>query len=230
MKKSRLRNKFLNTKSDIDRKACNKQRGICVTLIRQVKKNFYGKLKTRDITENKTFWKKVKSFFIDKIQTKYKITLTEIKIVTSEGEKVIESEEIISEHKAIAEVFNTFFINIVPNLKISIENDFDTNFLKTEDPVLNSIIKCKNHPSVIIIKEKNKLSEKFSFSPAQYNDIFKISKHTDISTKILKQNSEYFAEYFYNNTNVRIQNSDFPSELKSVDVTPVYKKVKKLKG
>ena len=40
----------------------------------------------------------------------------------------------------IAEVFNKFFINIVPNMKISMENDFDTNYLKTEDPVSNAII------------------------------------------------------------------------------------------
>ena len=76
-----------------------------------------------------------------------------------------ESEEIISKDKAITEVFNKFFINIVPNLKIPMENDFETNFLKTKDPVLNEIIKYENHPSVIMIKEKNKLSEKFSFSP-----------------------------------------------------------------
>ena len=68
-------------------------------------------------------------------------------------------------------MFNRFFINIVLNLKISIENDFDTNLLKTEDPVLNAIVKYKNHPSIIMIKEKNKLSEKFSFSSAQYDDI-----------------------------------------------------------
>ena len=55
MKRRSLTNKFLNTKSDIDRKAYNKQRNICVTLIRQEKKNFYGKLKTWDITDNKTF-------------------------------------------------------------------------------------------------------------------------------------------------------------------------------
>ena len=67
MKRSRLRNKFLNTKSDIDSKAYNKQRNICVTLIRQEKK----KLNTRFITDNKTFWKKVKPF----LQIKYKLNL-----------------------------------------------------------------------------------------------------------------------------------------------------------
>ena len=77
MKKSRLRNKFLNTKSDIDKRAYNKQRNICVTLIRQQKKNFFSKLNTRDVIDNKTFWRKVKPLFTDKVQIKSKITLIE---------------------------------------------------------------------------------------------------------------------------------------------------------
>ena len=40
MKRSSLRNKFLNTKSDINSKAYNKQRNICATLIRQKKRTF----------------------------------------------------------------------------------------------------------------------------------------------------------------------------------------------
>ena len=44
MKRSRLRNKFLNTKSDIDRKAYNIQRNLCVNLIRQAKKQFLATL------------------------------------------------------------------------------------------------------------------------------------------------------------------------------------------
>ena len=77
--------------------------------------------------------------------------------MSSEGKKVKESEEIISEDKAIAEVFNRFFINIVSNLKISMENNFYTNFLKTEDPVLNSISKYRNHPSVIMVKKPKEI-------------------------------------------------------------------------
>ena len=77
MKRSRLRNEFLNTKSDIDKRAYNKQRNICVTLIKQLKKNFFSKLNTRDVIDNKTFWRKVKPLFTDKVQTKSKITLIE---------------------------------------------------------------------------------------------------------------------------------------------------------
>ena len=80
MKRSRLGNKFLNTKSNIDRKAYNKQRNICVSLIRREKKNFFNNISTRDIADNKTFWKTVKPLFTDKIQTKSKITLIKKKL------------------------------------------------------------------------------------------------------------------------------------------------------
>ena len=55
MKKSRLRNKFLNTKGDIDRKGHNEQRNLCVSLIKSERKNFFSNINTSDITDNKTF-------------------------------------------------------------------------------------------------------------------------------------------------------------------------------
>ena len=122
MKRSRLRNKFLNTKSDIDRKAYNKQRNLCVSLIRKDKKNFFSNINTSDITDNKTFWKTLKPFSTDKIQAKSKITLIEKNIVSQEGQEEIVSEKIITEDQAAGDVFNKFFINIVPNLKISTDH------------------------------------------------------------------------------------------------------------
>ena len=53
MKRSRLGNKFLNTKSDIDRKAYNKQRNLRVSLVRNEKKNFFININTSDITDNR---------------------------------------------------------------------------------------------------------------------------------------------------------------------------------
>ena len=57
MKRSRLRNKFLNTISDIDRKTYNKQCNLCAGFIRSEKKNFVSNINASDITDNKTFWK-----------------------------------------------------------------------------------------------------------------------------------------------------------------------------
>ena len=55
MKRSRLRNKFLNAANKIDRKACSKQCNLCVSFITSEKKNFFSNINTSDITDNKTF-------------------------------------------------------------------------------------------------------------------------------------------------------------------------------
>ena len=87
-------------------------------------------------------------------------------------------------------------------LKISKEFEFDTNFIETADLISNCIEKFKNHPSIIQIKEKNRPKNVFSFSAITKDDILskvknldasKTYKQTDIPTKILKGNSEYFA-------------------------------------
>ena len=55
------------------------------------------------------------------------------KVVSRQGQEKIVSEKTISEDWAVAEVFNNFFVNIVPNLEISIDHDFDTDFIATDD-------------------------------------------------------------------------------------------------
>ena len=86
MKRSRLWNKFLIRKSDIDKNTYKKQRNLCVSSIRREKKNFFNSICTRNITD-KTFWKTVKPLFTDKIQTKSKITLIEKKKLFPEKSK-----------------------------------------------------------------------------------------------------------------------------------------------
>ena len=65
LKKSRLRNKFSNTKSDFDRKAYNRQRNLCENLI-ILKILIHVYISTRDITYNKIFCKTVKPLFTDR--------------------------------------------------------------------------------------------------------------------------------------------------------------------
>ena len=93
MKRSRLRNKFLNKRSDLDRKAYNKQRHYVVSLIRKEKKQFYSNLNTNILTENRTFWKIVKHFLADKTNKTSRITLIE-------EEKVISQDHLIAKHLA----------------------------------------------------------------------------------------------------------------------------------
>ena len=106
----------------------------------------------------------MKHLFTDKVQIKSKITLIEKKVISKQGQESNHTEKIISDDKAIAEVFNKFFINIVPNLKIPVENNIDHDFTETDDLVLNAINKFKNHPSIIMIKRKNNPCGSFSFS------------------------------------------------------------------
>ena len=63
MKRSRLRNKCLNKKSDIDRKAYDKQRNYVASLLRNEKKKFYSNLDTKVVIDNRRFRKTVKPFF-----------------------------------------------------------------------------------------------------------------------------------------------------------------------
>ena len=104
-------------------------------MIRKEKKSFFSNLNTKDINDNKTFWKTVKPLFTEKVKINSKITLIEEKIISKQGEENIIEEETISDDQKIAEVFNDFFINIAPNLKIPMEQNINHDFTKTDDPV-----------------------------------------------------------------------------------------------
>ena len=54
-------------------------------------------------------------------------------------------------------------------------------------------------------------------------DTAEASQQSDIPTKNLKQNSDYFAEYFYENINQCISKLIFPSDLKLTEINLVYK-------
>ena len=61
IKRSRLRNKFLNKTSNIDRKAYKKQRNYAVSILRN-EKRIYSNLGSKAVTGNRIFWKTVKPF------------------------------------------------------------------------------------------------------------------------------------------------------------------------
>ena len=58
----------------------------------------------------------MKPLFTDKVRIKSKTPLTEKKVILKQGQESNHTENIVSDDKAIAEVFNMFFINIVRNL------------------------------------------------------------------------------------------------------------------
>ena len=174
----------------------------------------------KKITDNKTFWKTVKPFLSDKTPSDEKITL-------------IEKDKIIKTDTKTANVLNTFFSTVISSLNIpeypvsdSISNDIN-------DPVLKSILKYKDHPSIKAIEKISKLNNLFKFFNAEKREIFneivnldalKSCQDTDVPTKIIKENAAIFADFIHPAINASINKNMFPSFLKLADVMPVFKK------
>ena len=74
MKRTKLRNKFLKDRTEENRNRYASQRNYCVSLLKKTKKEYFGNLNGKNVCDNKTFWKTVKSFLSDKIVSKEQIT------------------------------------------------------------------------------------------------------------------------------------------------------------
>ena len=105
MNRTRLRNKFLRSRSTEDRSAYNQQRNFCLSLVRKAKKDYYNNLDHKKVTDNKSFWRTVKPLFSDKNSSFSKITL-------------IENELLLNDDEKISSTLNDFFSNVVSNLNI----------------------------------------------------------------------------------------------------------------
>ena len=129
------------------KKAYNKQRNKCVSLLSKKIKAFYLNLNVKDIVDNKTFWKTVKSFFSDKSSNFETIPLTE-------------NGNLLTDNFEIAETFSKYFQNLVPNLNLKVPSKLLCEAPENGDEVLAAIYKYQNHPSIKTILEKIN----FSFS------------------------------------------------------------------
>ena len=219
MVRSKLRNKFLKTRSVSDRKAYNRQRNACVKLLRDSKKEYFSNLNTKNVTDNRKFWKSVKTCFSDKSNSFENITL-------------VENGEVVSNDKEVAKIFSEYFDTLVSNLNLKVPNNTLTPNENIDDPILAAICKYQNHPSIKIIKEKH-CNDKFSFSNVTIDCIKseiknlntqKATQESDIPTKIIKEHIDIFSQFLNQTVNNTINFSDYPSNLKNADVTPAYKK------
>ena len=59
----------------------------------------------------------------------------------SDPEISSEVEKVISEDMEIAETFNEFFVNIVPSLKLSPKENYETDVGNGNEPILNYVNK-----------------------------------------------------------------------------------------
>ena len=142
------------------------------------------------------FWSTVKPMFSNKSVNRESITL-------------VKGDKILSENLEVAESFNAFFSNIVKKMNMSLDQELLIEADHIEDPVLRIMESLKKHPSLVAISENHKDSA-FSFRHVSLEKITKEIKgldakkacqDTDIPTKVIKNSSDIFADFFFLNLN-----------------------------
>ena len=160
----------------------------------------------------------MKPFFSDKENTCKRITL-------------IEKDEIISNDGEVAEIMNEFFSNAVSKLDIKGYHTISTNM--GQNKIQNAINKFRDHPSILNIKQRIQVNNKFIFTRCNPEDIMKtinnlnIHKSTtfnNIPVKLIVATSDICSPPISTYYNDAIINCKFPEPLKMTDITPVYKK------
>ena len=156
--------------------------------------------------------------------------------MSSEKITLVERTKILKNDKETAKILNNFFSTIIQNLKIPQFKEQDPISASISDPVVSSIVKYRAHPSITAIKENFNLRTPFNFLFVDKEDILKeirnlkvATQNTDIPTKLIKENSDIFADFIFGNLNDCISHSVFPSALKLAKITPVHKKDSKSK-
>ena len=219
MNRSRLKKRFNKNPSKENEMKFKKQRNYCVNLLRKERKKYYGDLKLNNITDNKRFWKTMKPFFSVKNCINKKITL-------------IEGDKIISSDTEVAETLNDFFANAFKQLDIK---EYNNDFLpiKDMDATANAILKFKDHPSILKIKERTNITKSFDFPFTSvnktYDEIRKLNKNkptteNNIPAKILVENIGTCAPIISKTYNDSVTDEIFPSDFKDADMTPGHKK------
>ena len=82
--------------------------------------------------DNKQFWKTIKPPCSD---------------------KSVSRDEIVKSETETAKILNQLLSNIVKNLGIPVYNNFDPIVENMKDPVYKAILKYKNHPSILEIRD-----------------------------------------------------------------------------
>ena len=143
MQRSTLRNIFLQERADEEKALYNKQKDLCVSLLRRTMRNYFRQLNTNTVSDSRTFWKTVSPLFSEKA-------------FHSESIALKENNEIVT-----SETLTKFFNNAVKNLGI-MANLAVTSTLDTSNPIFSIVKNHENHPSILRIK-KERNYKKLSF-------------------------------------------------------------------
>ena len=224
MHRSKLKNAYNKDPNPENWKHYKRHRNFCSNLLKREKKNYYENLDMKIFDNNRKFWKAVKPLFSDKQSCqKSNIVLLEKDIVTSDENKV-------------AERLNSYFIQSIADLKI--ENYLEENTVEIEldlekiDEIDKMILRYKNHPSILKIKEKVAINDLFEFSDIRRDDMYqeiqkldpkKARCANDIPTNMLLKTNDIISEHLTDIYNDCKNSNSYPDSLKTADVIPIYK-------
>ena len=163
MHRAKLRNRSLKFPTEENIIAFKQYRNFCVSLLRKEKKKFYNNLDIAVMFDNKKFWKYVKPLFTGKSKLKSGITL-------------IEGDDVVTDEQKVAELLNNYFIDAVQNLEIDkfYQRETVEDPGESPDEKISRILKqYKSHPSVVMIKDRIKVTTRFKFKDTNEDDMFK---------------------------------------------------------
>ena len=121
--------------------------------------------------------------------------------------------------------------NTIKTLNIPQKHHTESIIENVRDPTLKAILRYCKHTSILAIKRNIKSGPVFTFNHITKEEVIKeikkaskASQEDDIPTKIIKENSDIFSNFIYQSFNNMIDVCIFPTSLKLVNTTPVYKK------
>ena len=202
-----------------------------VNLNRESKTQYFDNIQTSK--HSKPFWDKCKPFFSNKhAHGDSKIILIEKENIMANKNEVVQKETLLVNNDEIAEILNNHFSETVEKLN-TFEWPSNGKYENMHNEKLTTIIKkFENLPSIMKIKSKYTIQEKFSIKPVTVKDIENIIKNMpnnkasggEIPLNILKQ-SRFTYKMLTDCINDAIVGEDiFPDSLKFGDITPVHKK------
>ena len=184
-------------------------------MLRQTKEKYFNNINFKNVSDNKTFWKSVKPFFSNKGLNSNNILL-------------VKRNEIVNDDGKIVTIMNRYFTNITKHMNLK------TNKISHREELVNILDTFKNHKSVQRIKLANFHSySKLNFSKVTESEVKKeilnlstkkATKTGDIPVKILKKIVDIHIKGITFIINDCIENGIFPNDLKSADVSPIFKK------
>ena len=114
MHRSKLKNIYNKYRTEDNWVNYKKQRNFWVYLLRKTKTEYFQKLNVKDLSDNRNIWKTITPFFSNKGLNSNKVMLEE-------------NNRLTTEEIELANVMNTFFVNITESLDLKKEDESSLN-------------------------------------------------------------------------------------------------------